>query len=120
MATTMTPIGLLETLRAIHDTDVDGTYENVGATTIYLMDLDNTANGAASYVKFYNTANPTVGTTAPYMIVHVAASARRIWHFIGGNNAFTGGMSFAAVTGAGTAGTTSPTSDVVADLIVEG
>ena len=120
MATTITPLALGELLRAVHDADVDATAENVGATTIYTMDLDNTANGAAvTYVKFYNQGSPTVGTTAPHMIIHIAAAVRRIWHFIGGNDSFNQGMSFAGVTAAGTAGTTGPTSDVLVDLVVE-
>ena len=119
MAITITPLGL-DTLRSVTDSDADSTYENIGATTIYTVDYDNSAVGAASFLKFYNTANPTVGTTAPQMILHAAASVRRLWHFIGGNKSFDLGMAMAGVTVAGTAGTTNPTSDVAVDLVVEG
>lgn len=119
MAVTITPLGL-DTLRAVHDADADNTYENVGGTTLYTIDFDNTANAALSYLKFYNTGNPTVGTTAPAMIIHSAVSVRRLWHFIGGNSSFDLGLAFAGLTAGGTAGTTSPTSNVVVDLVVEG
>lgn len=118
MPLTINPLGLSD-LRGVSDTDADNTAENVGGTTIYSLDIDNTANAAVTYIKFYNTANPTVGTTAPHMIIHTAASVRRIWTFATAPDSFTTGMSMAGVTGAGTAGTTSPTSNVLVDLVVE-
>ena len=119
MATTITPMGLTDALRAVADADADATAENIGASKIYSIDLDNAANAAVTYLKFWNQGGPTVGTTVPHMIIHIAASVRRIWHFIGGNDSFSAGMSMAAVTAAGTAGSTGPTSDVVVDLFVE-
>ena len=120
MAITITPLGLAGALKVISDADMDGTAEkhsNDGSARVYSIDIDNTANAAVTYGKFYNDAVPTVGTTAPHMILMLPASVRRQFVFTTGVN-FDTSLSWAAVTGAGTAGTTGPTSDVVANLVV--
>ncbi len=121
MAVTIAPLGLTGALRIIRDSDADNTPErnvNDGSATIYAVLIDNTANAAATYVKFYNTtAAITLGTTAPDMILMVPASVKRTFIFTTGN-VFNTGLTYAAVTTAGTAGTTSPTSDVLVDIVV--
>ena len=119
MALTINPLWLGETLRTVTDTDADNTAENIGATKIYSLDIDNAANAAVEYLKFYNTANPTVGTTVPRMIVHIAASVRRVWTFTDPPDSFNVGMAMAMVTAGGTAGSTSPTSNVIVDIVAE-
>ena len=117
MALTINPLGFSD-LRTVTDTDADATAENIGATKIHSLDIDNAANAAVEYTKFYNTANPTVGTTAQHMIIHIAASVRRVWTFVDPPDSFSVGMSMAAVTAAGTAGSTGPTSNMLVDLVV--
>lgn len=121
MAITITPLGLDGALKVISDTDIDGTAEdnvNAGPATLLMADLDNALNGAISYFKAWNNVNPTVGTTVPDLILLVPASGRRTYYFHGGIK-FGTAFSFAAVTTAGTAGTTNPTSNMDGVLIIE-
>ncbi len=107
-------------LRLVVDSDMDNTCEgNIhdGAATLYAAVLENNANAAVTYVKFYDLDTAvTVGTTAPAMILMLAASTDYIFVFPSGVT-FNTGLSFAAVTGAGTAGTTSPVSNVPGYLV---
>lgn len=122
MAIAIAPLGgLTGILRTIADTDADATPErNVadGATSVYAVFIDNNANAAIEYLKFYDNADPTVGTTAPDMILMVTASTRALYVFRGGIP-FATALSFAAVTAPGTAGVTGPTSDMAVVLFVK-
>lgn len=103
----------------VRDTDADATGEdNVrnGATTLTAIDINN-ADASTRYVKFYNNLDPTIGTTAPDMIIPIAASVRRTVWIVGGYR-FATALSFAMLTTAGTAGTTSPTTDSAVNLFV--
>src|SRR3990167_9218993 len=105
--------------RLIVDADSDETAENnVTGTTgsMFLIDVDNTANGAASFLKIYDAASPTVGTTAPDWIFKIPASVRRVIGCTEGL-AFGTALSFATVTAGGTAGVTGPTSDVIVRIL---
>ncbi len=83
-----------------------------GAGVMYMIDIDNTGNaGEEVYVKAYDDAAPTVGTTEPNWIFRVAAGVRRVYVITEGT-AFTVALSLAAVTTPGLTGTTGPTSDV--------
>ena len=84
------------------------------AGSIYQIDVDNAANAAASYLKLYDAAAPTVGTTAPDAVLRVPAGQRRQW-VIPEGWAFTI-LSFACVTAGGTTGVTAPTHPVVVRL----
>ena len=79
------------------------------STIIYMLDLDNTANGAEdNYVKLYNTAGAvTVGTTVPDDVIEVRQGVRLVVVFPQGKTLQTG-VAVATVTAGGTAGTTSP------------
>jgi len=100
------------------NTDVDETEDDISAAavTIYEIELDNTANAAATYYKFYNTNTVTVGTTAPDMIFMVAASVSRTI-VIPSGLAFATALTVAAVTAGGTAGVTGPTSAATVKLV---
>lgn len=120
MATTIQSPVLTSSLKIIKDTDADGTSEAgvTGASTvIYMIHVDNTLNSAASYLKLYNAAAPTIGTTAPDIIVMAPAASVKTLYIPEGVT-FATDLSFACVTTAGTAGTTSPTSDVAVTLVV--
>lgn len=45
------------------------------SAAVYQIELDNTANGAATYIRLYNTATVTVGTTVPDSLIMVPASS---------------------------------------------
>ena len=87
---------------------------NVTGTTgrFYMVDIDNIGNPtAASYVKFYDHLNPSVGTTAPEWCFKIDAGVRR-QYVIPEGMAYAIGLSVATVTTPGTAGTVAPTSTV--------
>ncbi len=120
MAITITPLGLSGSLRVLVDNDADSTSENNvndGAATIYAVTIDNTANAALTYLKLFNAASATLGTTAPDMILMANASTDHTYIFKTGNS-FSTGLSYGAVTTGGTAGTTNPTSNVIVRIVV--
>ena len=76
------------------------------------------SNGAASYLKIYDSLGPTIGTTDPDWILPVAASVQRTFLFTEDDVmglTIANGISYGCVTAGGTAGTTSPTSSVILD-----
>lgn len=81
---------------------------------LYFADIDNSANVAAVYLKLYNNAAPTVGTTPADWVLRVAPSVRRSV-VIPEGFAFTA-LSFAVVTGASEDDTTSPANPVIVRL----
>ena len=101
--------------RIIEDTAVTSTaVTNVtgAAANLYYVEIDNTANTVASFVKFYNNASPTVGTPPPDVALRPVAGAKEYFVFPT-SIAFATALSYACVTTAGTAGTTSPTNSVI-------
>lgn len=99
-----------ENLGASADNDI-----NSGAATLYIVEVDNTANSAASFIKFWDAAAPTVGTTDPMEMYKITASKLETW-IIPRGLVFGTGMSVAALTTGGTGGTTSPASAVIVRL----
>lgn len=87
-----------------------------GSGTLFRVQGDNTANTTAkSYLKLYDAAAPTVGTTAPDWIFRLTAGKKETFIVGGGiGTALATGLSIACVTAAGTGGTTSPTNAVPA------
>lgn len=86
------------------------------AGTLYMVEVDNTANPAdPAYLKVYNDPAPVVGTTPPDLILHVPVNQRRDfvvpagWDF--------SALSFACVTSPGTAGSTAPANPVVVRMV---
>lgn len=109
----LTSVGYLGT-QQIHDFDLDASAEAIlsGASTLYAAELDNTANSVDVYVKYY-TSSPTVGTTDPVYIHRVRAGQKRTIVYNGGlGDSFSGGLWVACVTTPGTAGASSPASNV--------
>jgi hypothetical protein len=98
-------------LGSVSDNDI-----RAGATTVYYLDLDNSLNAATTYFKAWNAAAPTVGTTAPDMVIPVPASTRLPIPIPGGL-LFSANLSMAAVTTGGTAGTTAPSSNFTARVL---
>ena len=120
MATTLQSFGLDDSPQNISESDLTATVvQDVKAGvsgTLWNLDIDNSANGAASYVRIWDNPSPTNGTTDPDIVIMIPASVRRTIEFVEGFE-FTN-LSFAAVTTGGTAGTTDPTSDVIAEVMV--
>lgn len=85
---------------------------------IFSVIVDNTANGAATYVKLYNATSGSVtpGTTVPDEVIFVPAGVQ-VTHvlYTGATQGKTFGtaLSAIAVTTGGTAGTTPPSSATV-------
>jgi hypothetical protein len=85
--------------------------------TLFGVYIDNTANSAITYLRLYNTASPTVGTTEPNEIYPCPASVARMYTIAEGT-AYGTAVSFACVREAGKAGATSPASAVKVRLLV--
>ena len=79
--------------------------------TLFMIQIDNTANSSASFVKLVDATSATVGTTAPSLCFMVPASQQRSFLMPKGI-AFSAGFTLFCTTSAGTAGTTSPSSAV--------
>lgn len=104
----------------IEDISANNTAQNnvTGAAAVfYGILIDNTANSVASYVKIYNHAGPTVGTTAPDFVFVCPASVSRQYTMAGGV-AMGVGISYACVTVGGTSGAASPSSAVTIRILV--
>ena len=101
------------------DTDLAGTVLAVkaSAAAVYQVEIDNTANtSAASYVKLWDVASGsvTLGSTAPASVLVAPAATKICYTFPPGFGLVFGtAVSWACVTTGGTAGTTSPTNDVI-------
>ena len=99
------------------DADFDGTFELIktGSTLIYAIEVDNESNTVSSYAKLYNATAPTVGTTAPDMVIEVPAGEKLTVVFPQGLT-FGTGLSAACVTVGGTTGTAGPANNVVLEV----
>ena len=106
VSTQVNPIG---TSLIIQDNATNVADNNItGApATLYMIDIDNTAIAAASYVKLYNAVAPTVGTTDPDWIIMIPGLTRRAVAIPEGV-LFSVGLSMACVTAGGTDGTDPP------------
>lgn len=105
--------------KLIVETQADSTPDNDvtgGAGSIFQIDVDNEANADnPAYLKIYDDAAPTVGTTPPDHIFMVPVNQRR--NMVIPDGIDFANLSFACVTSGGTAGTTSPTSSVTVKLV---
>jgi hypothetical protein len=120
MAITNLDISVPSGAKRYENTATNNTKSAVKASsgTLYAVVIDNTANAAVSYVKLWNVASGsvTVGTTVPDFIFMVPASVKKTF-IIADGIAFDTALTEATVTTAGTAGTTSPSSSVVLDIV---
>lgn len=81
------------------------------SASIYMVEVDNTANSAASYLKIYNNAAPSVGSTAPDVIL--MASASSVLRVVYPGGLVMPILSFACVTTPGNGGAASPNNPVI-------
>src|SRR3990167_4759009 len=92
------------------------------AGRLFGVRVDNSLNGAATYLKMWNVASGsvTVGTTAPDWIFKIPASSKKTFVFVGDtDDEFDTALSAACVTAGGTAGTTNPTSSVNVQVVYD-
>jgi hypothetical protein len=105
--------------KLVVDTDCNATAKNSvtgSAGTIYQIDIDNSNNVTeAVFLKIYDDAAPTVGTTAPDFVIKVPTNQRRSMAIPEGFD-FTN-LSIACVTAGGTAGVTDPTTAVTVRMV---
>lgn len=93
-------------------------YAHSGAAKLSGWFVDNTANGAKSYIKFYDaTGSVTVGTTVPVALFMIPASTSRMFSMPGGIT-FSTGIAYAVTTAGGTAGNTGPSSNLTVRLLI--
>lgn len=115
VSTQASPVGA----KLIVQTDADETANNdVTGTSgsIYMIEIDNEGNADnAAYLKLYDNASPTIGTTSPDWVFKVAVNQKRSIVVPSGLD-FTN-LSFACVISGGTAGTTGPTSAVIVKIV---
>jgi hypothetical protein len=107
-------------VRGIDITDLENTGLNdflSSSTTVYTLDLDNTATGAVTYFKLYDNASPTYGTTDPVLMIAVKASARQVWTVAQGLS-LTNGLSMMACDADGADSGGSPASNFNVSLVV--
>jgi len=116
VSTQVNPIGTSLIIQDDANATPDNNITGVPAT-LYMIDIDNTANGAqASYVKLFNAAAAVVGTDAPDWIIMMPAGTRRAVAIPEGV-VFSVGLSMACVREAATTGTTDPALAVVVRML---
>ena len=123
MAVAINDMSVASGLKIVRDADADGTIEadiNGGAATLWLVLIDNTGNDTDNvYLKLWDAATATVGTTAPNMSVHAYAGQTITLACLPAGVSFGTDISFAFVTnGGGTAGTSPPTNAVAVALVI--
>lgn len=123
MAVAIQAMSVASGLKLVRDADADGTGENDvdgGACTLWLVLIDNTGNDSDRvYLKLYDHASPTIGTTVNNMSIPASAGQTVTMAILPAGLAFATALSFACVTnGGGTAGTTDPTNAVAVALVI--
>lgn len=114
VSTQASPVGS----KLVIDTSANATARNAvtGASgVLYTIEIDNTGNASAVYLKVYDAPTVTVGTTVPDLVFKMNASVKRCF-VIPEGMAFTD-LSFACVTAGGTTGTTGPTNPVIVRMV---
>lgn len=97
-------------------TALAGTTVKASSTVIYEIELDNTANAAATYCRLYNATSQTVGTTVPDSVILAPASTKITLVFTGGVT-FGTGLGCSSGTSATLATTTAPSSAFVLKIV---
>jgi len=94
-------------------TNATYTVAKAGSSAWFGGKVDNTANSAPVWVKFYNSATPSVGTDGAVIILKLPAGVARTFILMQGNITFGTALSFACTkTSGGVSGTADPDSGV--------
>jgi len=123
-------IAELTNTTVVHDTDAKATaVRNVknGAATLYGFFADNSnVSGVKAYLKLYDHADPTIGTTDPIAIFEIEGgndgdkvNGGETSVVLNGSTGipFATALSYVVEATAGTSGTANPGQTVVLDLI---
>ena len=103
--------GTQATITALAATSLNDIFS--GAKTVQQIEVDFTANSAENgYVKMWDSASPTVGTTAPDFCFKGFKGAVKTYSIMPRPTPFDTGHSVACVQEAGQAGTTAPSGTV--------
>lgn len=111
-------VGVTSDAGATHAVQTDATATpdvlKSGSGTLFKIEINNTANSNAVYLKLYNNIGgaPTVGTTDPTYVFKCPASTSKVYSCPKGT-AFPNALYAACVTTGGTGGTGNPTNDVI-------
>jgi len=120
MAISLTNISTPLAGRLVLDTDCDTTVEaDVTGTTgsIYMVEIDNTANSHITYVKIKDAATATAGTNDPDWVLMVPASTKETY-VIKEGMAFGTALTFWATQEATHSGAaTAPGSSVIVEIL---
>lgn len=117
MAASNTPLLASASLFIDPANGATATVVKASSTAVYQIELDNTANGAATYMRMYNTTSTvTVGTTVPDSIIMVPASVSRSWTVPSGWT-FGTGLVISSGTSATLATTTAPSSSFIVRIV---
>lgn len=104
----------------IKDADANGTVEKdvmEGPCRLTHVAFTSSIPAEVLYLKFYDDANPVVGTTDPVLVLEIPITAPKDFPINPGVGlVFETALSFALVQEAGTAGTTDPTNTEVVVL----
>lgn len=86
--------------------------------TCYILDGDNSNNTVAAYLKLYNSANPTIGTTEPDIVLKLPAQTRQSVT-IGDGIALGSALSYNLTKNVTTSDTTNTTNAVTVRIMAE-
>ena len=120
MAVTKTVLGAILVDTVYVDTDVAGTvvYATTSSSTLYQIDIDNSLNIAVSYLKIYDSADATAGTTSPNYILKAPGSGR-ISYSIPEGQPLPTALGYCCTNAPGVAGSTGPTNDVTVRFLFD-
>ena len=111
MAQTFAPFALPSGAQQFQDTNIGNTADVIktSAGTLFVAEVDNTANVTPVYIKLYDTAGAVVvGTTVPDHVIKIQASKKQDISLAMGGMPFAAGIQACCVTTGGTAGNTAP------------
>lgn len=111
-------IPLLASGKLFQSTTIGATAVVVSAAScvLHALELDNTANVAATFVRMHNTGTVTPGTTVPDQILMVPASTK-ITFIMPGGVTFGTALTITAGISAALATTTAPSSSFAIKIV---
>ncbi len=118
------PLGSVLVIQTAGSATADNDVTGGANLTLNVMEVTNGANYTA-YIKLYDNAAPTVGTTVPALIFPVDSGTTRTLNILNGAaNSGSGGYTFstaismATVSTPGTAGASSPSGAAVKIVLI--
>ena len=97
-------------------TSLAGTTIKSSSTVVYEIELDNTANAAATYTRLHNATSQTVGTTVPDAL-HMTPASTKVTLVYPVGVTFGTGLGCSSGTSATLATTTAPSSSFILRVV---